>query len=266
MPLDIERLKKMQGKIHIEAIKEIYGELSVNMLQFLNNEILNYCLQEFKTGIKQDHAIRLVNSWLSQEVIKIKDEDKGKIRRFDRIENIWLNIVFEARKFGVSIDSLKELRKNLLESPIKNFSKLKLGIIQTLFSNPQVLVFPIDGIPQMLSIEAYNTFTKSRFPPHTALRLEDYICLEYPENAMNINFKISKVFEDKNKMLLLYFLKTGDFKYMKVYINDGDIRAIESPTTLLGNKKLVEIISDWKFQKIHIFINDEVETTIIPES
>lgn len=262
MGLDIKKLKHLQDKIHNEAIKEIYGELPINVIQLLNNNILNYCLHEYKSGIKQNHAIRVVNSWLAQDVIKIKDEDRGKMRRFDRIENIWLNVVFEARKFGVSLESLKELRKNLLESPIKNFSKFKLGVIQTLFSNPQVLVFPTDGIAQMYSIDSYNAFTKTRFPAHTAFRLEDYISLEYPNNALSVDFKISNSFEDKNKMLLLYFLKTGDFEYMKVYIKEGDIRGIENPNTLFDNKELMDIISNWKFQKVDIIINNEVETTI----
>jgi hypothetical protein len=80
----------------------------------------------------------------------IREEDKGKIRRFDKLENIWLNIVFDARKLGISIEVLKNLRKKLFDSPLNNFSLFKLGVIKTIFSMPQVLVFSLEGNAEIL--------------------------------------------------------------------------------------------------------------------
>ena len=79
--------KQLQNKLQDRKLREVYGELPEGMLHFLNNNIINYCLHENKTGIKQGYPVRVVNSWLAQEVIKVREEDKGKIRRFDKLEN-----------------------------------------------------------------------------------------------------------------------------------------------------------------------------------
>ncbi|MFC4687840.1 hypothetical protein ACFO4P_12925 [Epilithonimonas pallida] len=265
MTLDIDKAKKIQDRLNEQSVREVLGELPVAIINLLNSKVLNYCLHEHKTGIKTGHPIRIVNSWLAQDVIKIQEGDKGKIRRFDRLENIWLNIVFDARKFGIPIDDLKYTRKKLFESPVKNFSLFKLGVIKTIFAMPQVLVFPIGGKGSLYSIDAYaQWFSKKRFPPHAAFRLEDYIALEYPNNAFSEDFHIKNLFEDKNKMLLQYFLKTGDYQYVKVHLKQGDVRLIENSKSLIQNEEVMRRIGDWNFHKIDIIINDDLATSIKP--
>ena len=63
-------------------------------------------------------------------------------------------------------------------------------------------------------------------------------------------------------MLLSYFLKTGDYKYIKLHLGEGDIRGIESSKSLLQNPELLKTISDFQFQEAQIVINNEVETII----
>ena len=261
--LDIKKIEQLQNKLQDRKLREVYGELPEGMLHFLNNNIINYCLHENKTGIKQGYPVRVVNSWLAQEVIKVREEDKGKIRRFDKLENIWLNIVFDARKLGISIEVLKNLRKKLFDSPLNNFSLFKLGVIKTIFSMPQVLVFSLEGNAEMLSFEAYNKwFAKKKLPAHSVFLLEEYIAKEYNNIIFSRDFDFGNQFSDKNKMLLSYFLKTGDYKYIKIHLGEGDIRGIESSKSLLHNPELLKTISDFQFQKAEIIINNEVETII----
>jgi hypothetical protein len=263
MTFDINKAKKLEEGLKDKALKDVYGDLSPEFVHFLKNDVLNYCLQEYKTGIKAEHPVRIVNSWLAQDVIKIQSGDKGKIKRFNRLENIWLNIVFEARKFGIPISTLKETRKNLLESSIRDFSLFKLEVIKTLFSMPQIMYIPIEGQAKLYSFEAYKKwFSRGRFPVHAIFNLKDYISLEYPNNSLLTDFKIQNPLEDKNKMLLLYFLKTGDYQYLKFHLKEGDIRFIESSQSLLQNEEVMQSIINWNFQKVDIIINDELETSI----
>jgi len=263
MNFDIEKVKQWQERLNEQSIRDVLGELPLEMINFLQDKVFNYCMHEYKTSVKSGYSVRIVNSWLSQEVIKIQEKDKGKIRRFNRLENIWLNCVFDTRKFGIPIEDLKYTRKKLLESPVKNFSLFKLGVIKTIFSMPQILVFPITDKGTLLSMEAYTKwFSTSKFPAHAAFGLQDYIAAEYPNNALTMDFNIENPFEDKNKMLLLYFLKTGDYQFLKVHLKKGDIRLIENSQSLINNEEVMQVISKWNFQQIDIVINDEVETSI----
>ena len=63
---------------------------------------------------------------------------------------------------------------------------------------------------------------------------------------------------------MLYFLKTGDYQQIKIYVSDDDIRIIENSQNLLKNKELIQVISNWKFAKAEIKIDNEVLTIINP--
>ena len=63
---------------------------------------------------------------------------------------------------------------------------------------------------------------------------------------------------------MLYFLKTGDYQQIKIYVSDDDIRIIENSQNLLKNKELIQVISNWKFTKAEIKIDNEVLTIINP--
>jgi len=265
MGLDIEKLKEKQKKIREEAILEMYESLPTPILQAVNNNTLNYCLEEQKSGAKEEHSARVLNNWINTGVLKIQDEDRGKIKRFNKIENIWLNIVVKAREFGMPLDLLKIVRDKILESPIQSFTMLKFGILETILHSPQLLLIFDDGHSSVWSFKSYNKhITKKHFRININFNLIDYIKKEFPKNALDIDFKIIDVYEDINKIKMLYFLRTGDYKYIKLYLSDSDVRIIEDSNILSKNKELMKIICDWKFQKAEIIINDEVETLITP--
>ncbi|MDR0228736.1 MAG: hypothetical protein LBI72_06700 [Flavobacteriaceae bacterium] len=262
--MDYKKLTHLQTQIELEALHERYEDLPTVFLQFLNNDILKYCFENYKTGIKESQSSRVLNNWINVGVLKVNSEDKGKNKRFSRVENIWLSIVVESRKFGIPLENLKKAREYLLESPIRNFNLLKFGIVQTILQRPQMLMLLDNGDVSLLSYNTYQKWmnNKRSFPTHINFSLLDFIKQEYPRNALDINLDIEGAHEDINKLKLLYFLKTGDYKYMKVYLADHDVRIVEDSIILSSNKELKRIIENWSFQKIKIVINEEVETLI----
>ncbi|HLO73877.1 MAG TPA: hypothetical protein VK164_08080 [Flavobacterium sp.] len=263
MELNYEKLKEYNDKLNQESLKEIYNELPESFIQFTNSEIINHCLHQVKVGTKNEQSARVLNSWINSDVIFVKDEDKGKIRRFDRLESIWLNIVVEARKFGLPLESLKQTRKDLTQSPIKNFSLLKFSIINTIIREPQVLMILEDGYAKVISHDTHwKRASRALYPTHILFNLTEFISLEYPQNALSVDFKISNPYESNEKMTFLYFLKTGDFKSIQLHVKTGDVRLIEDPRTLVENKEIMKYISSWGFVKAEIILNDGTKTTI----
>jgi len=261
--MDIEILKQKQDKINQESLNEIYNDLPDALINLTNNTTLNYCLHEIKSGTKTGQSARVLHNWISNEIIQVDGNDKGKIRRFDRLESIWLNIVVEARKFGIPLEDLKQARTELFKSNIKNFSLLKFSVLDSILRKPKMLVIFESGHVQHFSLETYAKWvTKGLFRTHLNFNLLDFILAEYPKNAFSVDFKLENAFEDTNKLKMLYFLKTGDYKFIKLFINDTDVRLIETSQMLSENKDLMKVLSDWKFMKAEIIINDEVETLI----
>lgn len=266
MEQNIEQLKKLksyQDKMNQQALQEIYEELPESFIQFTNTETINYCLHQVKTDAKRKQTARVLNNWINNEIILINDEDKGKIRRFDRLESIWLSIVVEARKFGIPLESLKQTRKELTLSPVENFSLLKFSVLDSIMRKPKVLMLLEDGNTNIVSLEAYsNKVSKGRYPTHILFKFLDFISLEYPNNAFSVDFNIPNPYENMDKMTILYFLKTGDFKSINLHINKADVRLIENSNSLTKNKELMKFISSWNFIKAEIIVDDDVKISI----
>lgn len=265
MGLDIEKLKALQDKFNQEAIKEIYEELPEALIKVTNNSVLNYCLQEQKFGSKDGFSPRVINNWISNNVLKIDEADRGKIKRFNKIESIWLNLVIESRKFGIPLNVLENSRYTLLESPIKNFSLLKFAVLDTILRKSKMILIFEEGYSTIMSTESYARWSsEDLIPTNINFKLSELVKNEYPNNAFELDFKIVDVYNDLDKIKLLYFLKTGDYQYMKIYLSKSDVRIIDNSRTLHENTELFEKLSSWNFRKIDIIINDEIETSITP--
>lgn len=261
----MEQNKPLQDRINQNSLREIYEELPDSFINFTNSDVTNYCLHQIKVGTKSEQSARVLNSWINNEIIFVNDEDKGKIKRFDRLESIWLSIVVEARKFGIPLESLKQTRKDLTLSPVEGFSLLKFSVLDTILRKQKILLIFENGFSNVMSLEAYTKcISKGMFPTHVNFKLQDFIALEYPNNALDLDFKIKNIYDNDEKMALLYFLKTGDYKSIKLYVSDKDVRLIENSKFLIQNKELMTAISSWSFKKAEIFVTDEIKITIAP--
>src|SRR5690606_2298917 len=201
------------------------------------------------SGRKNEISARVLNNWIAQEVINVSPDDKGKIKRFDKIESIWLNIVSEARKFGVSLDFLKQSRKELFESPFKNFSLIKFHVLDSILRTPKVLLILENGYTKILSYDVYYKWiSNKRLPTHISFDLLEFIKPEFENENFSKDFGIEDPYENIEKLTLLFYLKTGEFKCVKLFIDEFDVRYIENSNYLLENKDLLSKISNWEFQ------------------
>lgn len=263
MDLNIRQLRGLHDKLLQESLREIYEELPESLINFSNSDVLNHCLHQIKVGTKREYSARVLNNWINNEIILIQEEDKGKIRRFDRLESIWLSIVIEARKFGIPLEFLKQSRKDLTVSPVENFSLLKFSVIDSIMRTPKVMMILDDGVVSIISVGVYaNKALRASYPTHILFNLLEFISTEYPNNAFDVDFKIQNLYQSEEKMTLLYFLKTGDYKTIQLYINSEDIRLIENSHTLAKNKGLMRAISSCDFVKAEITLVDDLKVTI----
>lgn len=261
--MDINKLKEFQVKLHKQVVKELYEELPDSFIQFTNTDLINYCLRQIKVGTKSNQSARVLNNWIDKGVVFVNQEDIGKNKRFDRIESIWLNIVVEARKFGLPIESLRRLREDLTFSPVPNFSLLKLSILESIFDRPRVLLIYEEGLSSVLSPEIYaKKIPRGEYPTHIFVNFLDFIKSEFPNNALDFDFKIQDVYSSVEKMTMLYFLKTGDYKAIQLYLKDGDVRLVENSSDLAKNIELMKVISSWSFVKAKITLEDQTEAII----
>lgn len=263
MALDLEKLRKEQSRIFREAVIEYRNELPTALIHLTNSKDLNQFLQGTKFNVSSDVTARVLNSWIDKKLVHVEDEDTGKIKRFSRMENIWIRIVSQARKFGLSLNSLENARKELFLSPIENFNLFKYGILLHIFDMPQVLIMTEDGHTRMLPVETYHKWSlENKLPLHLTFNLSEFLSEEFPKNEFGTDLGLQNLFDSTNALKLLFFLKTGEYDSIKVYVNEFDVREITKTEQLLKNTRLTEIINNWDLERIEIFL-DGVSTKIV---
>ncbi|MFK7107985.1 hypothetical protein [Flavobacterium oreochromis] len=261
--IDIEKCKSIHDKLTQQALEEIFSELSDDFVQLLNTGVVNFSLHQLKSGRKNDISARVLNNWINQGVINVQPDDKGKIRRFDKLESIWLNIVIEARKFGVPLEFLKQSRKELFDSPIRNFSLLKFHVLETILRMPKILLILEEGHVKILSYQVYiKLLCDKKLPTHISFSLKDFIKSEFEKENFSKDFYIDEPYENIEKLKLLYYLKTGEYKCIKLFINEVDVRYIDNSESLLENNELLKILFNWEFHNIEVELNDDVSVMI----
>jgi len=265
--MNIEKLtskdffEKLDKQIVDEEISEIL-EISDELIKLSNNKTINYCLGK-KKGAKEKPTARVLNNWINSGIVQIDNKDRGKIKRFNVLESIWLNILVELRDFGISIESIKRTRKTLFDYKVENFSLFKFHIINSIIREEQTLVVFKNGEAQIMSTDTYLLFLyKNKFESHLSFRLIDFIIPEFSNHALNKNILISNPFENIQKMKLLFLLKTGCFQHLKIRLSGQDVRYIENSEMITKNIDVASAISNWNFETIVVSIDNDVETII----
>jgi hypothetical protein len=261
--MNTDKLKKLTPKLKKKGIIDEIGNTPTSFLEFASNEVSSYNLNYTKTGITANISPRALTRWIEQGVVVINESDKGKTKRFNRLESIWIRIAVQLRKFGVSLENLKYIRTQLFDYTVDGFCMFKFQVLQNILENPKYLIINEDHGIGFYPYKNYATLSeKGYLYSHINIRFIDFIREEYPNNNLNLNFGIKNIDDNVEKVSLLFYLKTNDFEEMRITLSDGDIRLLSNSSELKKNTKLLSTIQNWEFESIKIQINDEAEFII----
>lgn len=263
MGLDYKKLEEADIRFDNIAKEESFSKLPLGIINFLNNDVLNYILQEIKYSKSDAIPARTLNNWIKEEVVTIEENDKGKIKRFNKLQCIWLNIVEEARRYGMYLEDLKRIHREILTSEIPNFNYLKLAVINTILNEYQILELSFNSC----LIMSESNYSKRKVRTHHVVSklvfsLSTLIGREFPKANFDLPITIENHISDEEKLLLLFLLKTSSYEYMKVYLSESDIRLVEDSAITISNKDLHQAISSWNFHKIEICLEGGAMTVI----
>lgn len=264
MKLNLDKLKETDIRLSNSAKEEAFAKLPTGIINFLNNDVLNHILYGTKYSKNDAATARVLNNWIKEGVVIIDEADKGKIKRFTKLQCIWINIVEEARRYGMYLEDLQRVHDEIMTSIIPNFSHMKMAVINTVLNEPQIIELSLSGYCSILPESRFNL--KRKLPPHVHSRLVisliSMIIREFPKSNFDLPITIEDYASDDEKLLLLFLLKTSSYEYMKVYLSKDDIRLIEDSTVVVSNKDIYQAISSWNFHKIEICLESGAMTVI----
>ncbi|MCT4664230.1 MAG: hypothetical protein N4A45_03225 [Flavobacteriales bacterium] len=257
--LDINKLKELTPSIQNNAIVDVLDSTNINILNLSKNKIINKSLN-LKSKGSDNVSSRVINNWIEKGVVQIDKNDSAKNNRFNKVESIWMEVLIELREYGLPLKIIKRVREVLFNIVINDFYLFKYCIIHSIIGDEKILMVQKDGYTKFESKVTYQKQLPNG--SHIHIPFTQILAYCFPKNTLYFDYKIKDVYSDIEKLKLLFFLRTGSFIYMKIFVNDSDVRYIEEPSSLVKNKPLLKIIRNWEFSKIQIGIDDNTDTFI----
>lgn len=259
--MDIEKLKRLQADIEKKAREEFYNDLPESLIQFLKNDIFTRELLQFKSRNKSELSARVINSWIQHGIISVDNVDKGRINRFTRQQLIWMNLVSELRDFGLSLEKVKDIRKELFTEHFKGFCLFNFYIARTILGDDQTLIILSDGSIKLMSSKVYQSWLGLRFvPSHLNISFTLILNSVFDNNSFELDLNSSELMESEAGLAVLFFLRTNDFANIKLQSSSGDICLLESPIQFLQSHTIRNMIKEKEFLSLNIYSKDHVYT------
>lgn len=200
----------------------------------------------------KDISYKMLSDWEKNGLIDNHREGK-EWRRFSVMDAIWLKIIYELRKFGMSWNNIKIAKESL------EFQQKKCGVAMPLLEfytafaiankMPVLILVFNDGVAIPANYTQYKvTRDFLGLENHIQISLNDILqgCFPNIELRPTIN---SEMPLELDEMELLAFIRVGAFEKVEVKMSNKKIQLIEGTKREMG-EKIHEILLSKKYEEI----------------
>lgn len=258
MGLDLKKMRVLQADIHKKAQEEMMENISENLINFVLDDDITESFRNEKGRMITEQSKRVIGHWVSKGVIFGEQHHEGGWFYFDRTESIWIAIVTQLREFGLSLEKIKNIRESLFNEIREGFRMIDFAIIHSVLRSPYVMMVRPDGSINLTTLGLYaETVKKTILPAHIVFNFFHLAKKIFPNNNFDIELgEPNKLPElTAEEMKVLYYIRTGDFKEIKIKMQEGEVYLLEAQQEMQVNEKLMEIISKAAYQDIEVKIS-----------
>ncbi|RRQ46494.1 MerR family transcriptional regulator [Chryseobacterium sp. SC28] len=259
MGLDLKKMRALQADIHKKAQEEMMENISENLINFVLDDDIADSFKKEKGRRITEQSKRVIGHWVKEGVITGEQHHEGGWFYFDRTESIWIDIVTHLRGFGLSLKIIKTIREKLFNEVQPGFRMIDFAIIHSVLRSHYIMMVNPNGSINLTTSWLYSeTVKKEVLPPHIMFNFFHLAKEIFPNN----NFDVAIADPDKlpeltdEEMKILYYIRTGDFKEIKIKMQEGEVYLLEAQQEMQVNEKLINIISKAAYQDISIKIAD----------
>ena len=208
--------------------------------------------------VKDDKlSYRLINHWSNFGLID-ENRPKGKgWRRFSIIEMIWINIIYELRKFGFPLEKILLVKKSLMQLndkiPVSPFPYLEVYVHLALRKKMEIFLLVFNnGEAEPINSDEYNFGVDFNFfNNHLKISLTQ-ILQKLFKNADLTPEKKSTVKLSDVELDLLFMVRTEQFETLTIVKRNGKIDRIDKTEYLEVDRKLSSILCEGDYQRIEL--------------
>ena len=259
MALDFEKLKIAQKEFDESIYQEQMKELSAELINFVLDKDFQHSFQEEKVRKTTEQSKRVLSYWVKRGIIKpAKRTKEGGWFYFDRIESFWIDIVSQLREFGLDLDKIALVRKELFREEIYRFRMIDFCLIYSILRQPYLMIIFSDGKTGFATAKQYGKeIAVKSLSPHLVFNFYTFAKEIFPNNQFVLGLKNPESTElTVAEMKILYYLRTGDYQEIKIRMKDGETYLIEATQKVDLPTKIIDVIRDAKYQDIEIKVEN----------
>jgi DNA-binding transcriptional MerR regulator len=202
-------------------------------------------------------SYRLINHWEQNGIIVVERGVDGKgWRKFSFMDQIWIRLVVELRSFGISLENIKtifnQIRTHDIDYSPSVYPRLEFYIHYFInYKTPIKLIILKDYKVFICTKEELEGAEKEDLlDSYISINLHKLIQLVLKKSFYKPNYKEEIVLSDK-EIKLLYHIRIGGYKSVKVLFKDGKIERLEGEISMV-EKKVHELMKENNYDEIII--------------
>ena len=255
--LDIKKLKEIQKELDKRVEEEYFQNVQRSFIELLSNPKLISELSGDKRIRELTQSSRVLNNWEKKGIIDSGREDKNQWRKFSTLEAIWLNLVDVLREFGLSLTAVAKIKSKLFDHEGSKVIPLQYALLHSILREPIILVIFSNGTVLLQPLEVYKEMIGKITYPHIAVNVLDIAKKEFPHNSFeSVSLNEKKELSEK-ELILLYYLRTGKYEWIKLRMKNDEIYLIEGQKKFNSKSRMTDIINNSEFQSIEIMTEDK---------
>lgn len=181
-------------------------------------------------------SYRLVNTWSKAGILKDRREHDGEWRRLTFVDLVWITIVAELRKFGVSIEQLQKSYDTAyfcMGNKGKPWDLLPFGIAQCLQRREQNIVVFNDGWLEIATSKELE-FTEQLYGNlggYIKINLNGIVRKRFPKFPSEIQASFSSASSlTPKEQAVVDALRDGNLVNLNIHFKDGEVTRLDKIT------------------------------------
>lgn len=202
---------------------------------------------------------RLINSWEEQGLIDSGRSKDTKWRKFSITDLVWIAVLVELRKYGLSVNKLKTLRQQIFYTTLDNkrYPQLEFYISQVFAGDKCVLMVFENGYGDIGTYGQYLKHTELMgLKSHLVISLNQIMTKIFKNFKFKVNLHSHLEELTYKELQIIRAIRNGSSKSIKVTFKDKEPYLIENETIENTENRIVDLLKKGQFQKIELTQQD----------
>lgn len=200
-------------------------------------------------------SYRTLNHWEKSKLIDVeRGEDGTGWRKFSLMDTVWVHLIVELRKFGVSIENIKHIKDQLTDTSNRPsvYPWLEFYTAFILSFRRPVYVMIVDEFRVLIAtnLEIESALIIGSLGNHIRISLHDILRNIFKIREVKIEWDM-KTELSSSEMQLILELRTGQYRSIAAKMKDGKMIRLEKEA-IANKKSLHEILKGKDFDKLII--------------